>query len=450
MYHICVYRSNEEVAIVSSAEVLDFLASDFTEPIRDPLWGNIFLSPALERIAESSPFAKLGRIKQLGPAFLVYPGATHTRRAHSIGVFHMAKRLVWALAAKGQLDFCSLEGINSYLVAALCHDLGHFPFAHSLKDLPLEEHEVLTARELLTEPLRNLVLAAGADPDVSAAIVDESLPDRDNREIRFFRGLLSGVLDPDKLDYLNRDAFFCGVPYGLQDSDFVLQRVNVGPGDALAIEERGLMSIEGLLFSKYLMYRSVYWHKGVRSATAMIKKAVLLALREGVLTPDQLYGLDDDGFYAKLRSIDYGPFTLADSVFEGRVYETVFDIPFDPSDSRHQSLLDLETRLEFETSLSAVIGLGSLDLVVDIPEVVSFETNLPVILGEGGSMETPSPAELGSASKGKPRKAVPFSESPTVFSPPVVAGFARSLRRLRVFARSPSAELEAELGASLV
>jgi uncharacterized protein len=413
---------------MSSSELSAFLSSDFTEPIRDPLWGNVFLSPGLERIASSTPFAKLGRIKQLGPAFLVYPGATHTRRAHSIGVFHMAKRLAGALAAKGQLDFCTRRGLSSYLVAALCHDLGHFPFAHSLKELPLEAHEALTARELLAEPLRGLVLAAGADPDMAAAIVDEGRPEAGMdsgslRELRFFRGMLSGVLDPDKLDYLNRDAFFCGVPYGLQDSDFILQRVAVGPSDRLAIEERGLMSVEGLLFSKYLMYRSVYWHKGVRAATAMIKKAVFLALGERVLLSDELYGLDDDGFYAKLRSIDYPPFALADSVFQGDAYGAVLDIPYDGSDPRHARLLDLSSRLKTEGSLAARAGIGSLELVIDVPEGVSFETDLPV-LSDGRS--------------------VPFAESSTVFTPPVVAGFASSLRRLRVFAKGPSARLEAE------
>lgn len=406
---------------MSSADLLRFLASDFTEPIRDPLWGNIFMSPALERLASSAAFAKLGRIKQLGPAFLIYPGATHTRRAHSIGVFHMARRLAWALAAKGQLDFCTLGGLQSYLVAALCHDLGHFPYAHSLKELPLEEHEALTARELRMEPLRSLALEAGADPEAAAAIVDKDSPDRGDREIRFFRGLLSGVLDPDKLDYLNRDAFFCGVPYGLQDSDFILQRVAVGPGETLAIEERGLMSVEGLLFSKYLMYRSVYWHKGVRSATAMIKKAVLLALSEGILQPEEFYGLDDEGFYAKLKAISYPPFALAGEVFEGRIYGTLLDLAFDDGDERHRGLLDLGSRLKAEAALATQAGLGSLDLVIDIPEGVSFETDLPV-LGESA--------------------AVPFPQSATVFKPPVVAGFARSLRRLRVFAKSRSKRLE--------
>jgi uncharacterized protein len=431
MYHICEDWSNEGGCGVSSSSLLGFLASDFTEPIRDPLWGNVFLSPGLERIAVSRPFAKLGRIKQLGPAFLVYPGATHTRRAHSIGVFHMARRLAWSLASKGLLDFCSREGLQSYLVAALCHDLGHFPYAHSLKELPLARHEELTARELLEEPLRGLVLAAGADPEAAAAIVDEGRPDRGDRELRFFRGLLSGVLDPDKLDYLSRDAFFCGVPYGIQDSDFVLQRLDLGPDDSLAIEERGLMSVEGLLFSKYLMYRSVYWHKGVRAATAMIKKAVFLALEAGVLAPEELYGLDDEGFYAKLRSIDFAPFALAGSVFDGRVYDCVLDCAFDEGDERHRSVLGLAARLRLEESLASESGLGSLDVVIDIPERISFETDLPV-LREAGSA-------AGVAGR---RVAVPFSRSPTVFSPPVVAGFATSLRRLRVFARAGSERLE--------
>lgn len=412
---------------MSSADLLHFLASTLTEPIRDPVWGNVFLSPALERLASSVPFAKLGRIKQLGPAYLVYPGATHTRRAHSIGVFHMARRIASALSAKGQLDFCSREGLQSYLVAALCHDLGHFPYAHSLKELPLEAHEALTARDIRSEPLRSLVLEAGADPEAAAAIVDQDTDDGGNREIRFFRGLLSGVLDPDKLDYLNRDAFFCGVPYGLQDSDFILQRLAVGPGDTLAMEERGLMSVESLLFSKYLMYRSVYWHKGVRSATAMIKKAVLMALNEGILQPENLYGLDDDGFYAKLRGISYPPCALAASVFEGRIYSTVLDISFSELDERHHGLLNLNNRLKAEKELAAEAGkgIGSLDLVIDIPEAISFETDLPVLLD------------------GPERCALPFPQSPTVFTAPVIADFARSLRRIRVFAREGSVDLAA-------
>lgn len=422
---------------MSSGNLLGVLASDFTEPVRDPLWGNIFLSPPLERLASSPPFAKLGRIKQLGPAYLVYPGATHSRRAHSLGVFHMARRLVWSLAARGYLDFVSETGLRSYLVAALCHDLGHFPYAHSLKELPLEEHEALTARELRSEPLKSLVLASGADPEAAAAIVDKSRPLQegseglcvDARELRFFRSLLSGVLDPDKLDYLSRDAFFCGVPYGIQDCDFILQRVAVDSSGRLAIEERGIMSVESLLFSKYLMYRSVYWHRGVRSATAMMKKAVLLALRSGELKPEELYGLDDELFAQRLRSraAAFPPFALGQAVLEGRLYSALLDLPFDESKGPHARLLDLDSRLEAEEELAAAARLDPLDLVIDLPEAISFETELPVLM--------PSAASGRGMSLAIEPRSIPFLESPTVFAPPVVASFARSLRRLRVFCR---------------
>jgi len=411
-----------------SNPLVERLASDFTEPVRDPVWGSIYLSPALERLVASPPFAKLSGVRQLGPAHFVYPGATHTRYAHSLGVFHTARRLAAALAARGSLGFVSAEGLSSFLVAALCHDLGHFPFAHSLKELPLAEHEALGARLLLEEPLRSLAGLAGADPEAAAAIVDPALPAGDSREIAFFRGALSGVLDPDKLDYLNRDAYFCGVPYGAQDTDYVLQRAELGPGDRIGVGEKGLMSVEGLLFAKYLMYRAVYWHKGVRAPTAMVKKAVLLALRDGVLEAEELYGLDDAGFFgllrARARERGFPPFALAEAVLQGQSYPVLLDLPFDGADPRHRALLGLEARLGFEEELAARISargpaLGPLDLIVDIPEPVSFESDLPV-LGEEGE---------GS---------LPFSESSTVFSPAVVSGFTRALRRIRVLARLPS------------
>ncbi len=414
---------------MNSAELLSFLASAFSEPVRDPLWGNIFLSPPLEALASAPSFAALAGIKQLGPAYLVYPGATHTRKAHSLGVFHLARRIAWALAARGDMAFVSREGLISFLVAALCHDLGHFPFAHSLKELPLERHEVLSARAVETEPLRSLAGRCGADPEAVAAIIDESRSDRGDRQIRFFRRLLSGVLDPDKLDYLCRDAFFCGVPYGAQDIDFILQRISVGPDDALGVDERGLMSVEGVLFSKYLMYRSVYWHRGVRSATAMIKKCVLLALDARVLAPESLYGLDDAGFFSLLFSIPFAPFALARSVLEGSIYRSVFELPFNERDTRHTSILDLASRTAFEERLAseAAEHLEPLDVVVDIPERVSFETELPV------AADSRAPSAAGSI--------VSFSESGSAFGPAVVEGLQRSLRRIRVFCSRPSESL---------
>ena len=117
--------------------------------------------------------------------------------------------------------------------------------------------------------------------------------------VGFFWKILSGVLDPDKLDYLNRDAFFCGVPYGIQDVDFILEEVFPHVENGVAISPKGITALENILFSKYLMYKTVYWHKTVRIATAMIKKAIAMALEEGAIGTQDLYGLDDEQFSAR-------------------------------------------------------------------------------------------------------------------------------------------------------
>ena len=102
---------------------------------------------------------------------------------------------------------------------------------------------------------------------------------KENKEILFYRQLLSGVLDPDKLDYLNRDAFYCGVPYGIQDTEFTLSALEPDSEKGITINSKSIVAVENLLFSKYLMYRTVYWHKTVRIVTAMMKKTLFSALK---------------------------------------------------------------------------------------------------------------------------------------------------------------------------
>jgi len=392
------------------AVIWDSLGLRFTEPVRDPLWGNILLPGEFGAVQSSPEFVKLSRILQLGPAQLVYPGATHTRRAHSLGVFEMSRRTLAAVAERDGLDFVTAAGARSFLMAALCHDLGHFPYAHSLKELPLERHEALTARIVLG-PLRGAVERSGADPAMVAAIVDGELPAAD-AETRLFRSLLSGVLDPDKLDYLNRDAWACGVPYGVQDVDFILRHVGLDADGRPGMHERGVMAVEGVLFSKYQMYRAVYWHRSVRAATAMIKKAVMGALGSGAASPADLYGLDDAGFYRLMDDPGRDPDGLIGSVFRGALFRPCLELPFDPDSASHRRAADLATRPAMEEAIAGALGSsGSRPaVVVDVPEPISFESDLPVI-GRGA----------------------PFSRVADVFRPEVVSSFVRSLRVLRVF-----------------
>ncbi|MDX9985001.1 HD domain-containing protein, partial [Sphaerochaeta sp.] len=268
--------------------------------IRDPLWKDIRLPVSFKPIIGDPVFQKLGRIKQLGPAFHLYPGAVHTRLDHSLGVYHvgfliLSSLLKQAMHGKSVLP-CTEEGMKTFLCACLLHDIGHFPFAHSLKELPLKSHEAI-ADSLIRQQgsLYKAIRQAGIQGEQVGLIIDERLP-CDDKEIELYRNILSGTLDPDKLDYLNRDAFFCGVPYGTQDVSYITDQLTV-VDTKLAVSEQAMGSVEHLLFSKYLMYRNVYWHKTTRSATAMIKKAILLSFADGSLDGEDLYGLDDEQFF---------------------------------------------------------------------------------------------------------------------------------------------------------
>ena len=403
------------------AAVFEALETGFTEPIRDPLWGHIYLTAELAALTASPAFAKLARIQQLGPTASVYPGATHTRAAHSFGVYHLARRLLRSLLERGADAWTSPLGARSFLAAALLHDLGHFPYAHSLKELPLEDHEALTGKLILSPPLRELVGKAGADPYLTAAIVDKALPTGGNAETLFYRRLLSGVLDPDKLDYLNRDARCCGVPYGAQDVDFIYSRLIPHAERGVDIDSKGIPSVEAILFAKYLMYRSVYWHRGVRSATAMVKAAVKSGLEDGILASEELYGLDDAGLFALLASRAHPAFALAAAVREGKSFQVIAEFPFD--EAVHRGLEDLQTRSLFEEELAGELSAAlsrrivTHEIIIDLPEPISFETGLLV-------------ADTGR----------PFSESTTVFSDATVAAFVRSLRVVRICANQEVAE----------
>ncbi len=397
---------------MSDIDLLLSISSNFDSVVRDPVWGDIPFDESLHALARTPDFLSLDGVRQLGPVAHLYPGATHTRRAHSIGVYHLTRRLAISLLERDQLPFASVKGLRSLLVAALLHDLGHYPFAHSLKELPLAHHETLAGDIVQREPLRSMILDCGADPEQVAAIIDSDRLKAEDRETALFQRILSGVLDPDKIDYLTRDAFFCGVPYGIQDADFILRHILV-EGDRLCVASRGEMSIEALLFSKYQMYRSVYWHHSVRSATSMVKKSVLLGFSAGIIQPESLYGLDDAGFRTLIAGNPSALLQPVKDAFAGRLYSLIGEVAYNPENEVHAELGDLDRRLEAEAALAMAADIGETSIVIDIPEPIDFETNLMVKTRDG---------------------LVPFSLRTRVFSHDSIRGLVQSLRKIRIFA----------------
>ena len=388
------------------------IIEDYNHPVRDVLWGHIYMTDKFAALTESAPFMRLNHILQLGPVYHVYPGATHTRASHSLGVYHLGRRLIQNLAEKGASAWLTPEGVKSFLAACLLHDLGHFPYTHSLKEVALASHEELSGLIILKEPFKSLVGNTGASPELTAAIIAKEMPVNHlpQIELLFYRKLLSGALDPDKLDYLNRDARYCGVPYGAQDVDFIFSRLYPHKERGVDIDSRLIPNVESILFSKYLMYRIVYWHRKVRAATAMVKKALITGLESGKITGEELYNLEDTSLFSLIK--EKSGSSLLESVRNGQIFTTAAEIPHLQVDIA--AIRDIKSRAQMEEQLIETLArtgleVKSCDLIIDIPEPVSFETGL-YVKDEG----------------------CVFGESSSAFRPQMVNAFIQTLYTIRI------------------
>ena len=346
------------------------------------------MTEGLRKLLAADEVEKLSGIKQNGPAFHIYPGAVHTRLSHSIGVYHLGREILLSLSRKNEELPFSEKGIMSFLSACLLHDIGHFPYAHSLKELAIKEHEEIAAELILgNDELGKAIDDAGGDREMAALIIADGRECSDS-ETETYRNILSGTLDPDKLDYLTRDAFFAGIPYGKQDTDFIIASMDIRDG-RIVLGREAISSVEQVLFSKYMMYRTLYWHKGVRSLTAMIKKAVVSALKDGIISYDDLYLRDDYGFYSLCRMHpDYPPFALIALAEKGKAFPRKAMKPFDDNGRIERDALDIMTRSDTEDRIWEMLRkkypeLPCYAVIIDIPERISFETNIGIMLDNG-------------------------------------------------------------------
>ena len=245
--------------------------------INDPVYG--FISIPTELIfdlIEHPYFQRLRYIKQLGMTHLVYPGALHTRFHHALGAMHLMGMAIETLRYKGHE--ISDEEEEAVTIAILLHDIGHGPFSHALENSIVEgiSHEDISA--LLMSKLNEQF---NGRLTIAINIFKGTYP----RE--FLHQLVSSQLDMDRMDYLNRDSFFTGVSEGVISSDRIIKMLNV-KGDQIAVEEKGIYSIEKFLIARRLMYWQVYLHKTVIAAefllAKILKRSRELALKGEILS----------------------------------------------------------------------------------------------------------------------------------------------------------------------
>ncbi len=248
-------------------------------------------------IIDTAAFQRLRYIRQLGFAHLVYPGATHTRFDHAVGVYHLAGLALHSLRQRSKVPEEVWQDAQLIPYAALLHDIGHYAFSHALEELESDwlpgDHQEISARFFRSPELGEALAALGED---AAERIYDLIQGTSDAPLR---GLVSGSLDLDKIEYLRRDARFCGVPYGEVDAGRLLQGMLVleDPETGrfeLGVHEKAVSSLESLLFSKYQMFRNVYWHHAVRAATALYKRIVEDAVAAGLVDTEELVGPTDE------------------------------------------------------------------------------------------------------------------------------------------------------------
>ena len=274
--------------------------------IRDPIWRNIRIEPPALDLIDTAAFQRLRRVKQLGLAYLVYPGAIHTRFDHALGVYHLTGGALQRLDESGQLEDVGAEERAILRLAGLLHDIGHYPFSHALEELEPSlvpaHHEQLAGQFLADPEVATALGPFGAD---AADAIHSLILGRSPSPLQ---GLVSGSLDLDKIEYLTRDAHYCGVPYGDIDVDRLLDSLRLlrDPETGrleIGVADNGISALESLLFAKYQMFRNVYWHHGVRSASATFQRLVREALSGGWATQSDIVGKGDEELLSALETL---------------------------------------------------------------------------------------------------------------------------------------------------
>ena len=352
--------------------------------IRDPLWNNIRVDALGLQLVDTAVFQRLRYVRQLGLAYLVYPGATHTRFEHALGAYHLARLTLSLLDERGELAGVSLEERAVTQAAALLHDVGHYPFSHALEEIgALHHEEVATPLVLSGEVAEVLSRSLGADaPERVIALIR-------GRSDSPLQGLVSGSLDLDKIEYLKRDALMCGVPYGEIDVDRLLNSlVLVDEPETgrrvVGVLEKGLSALESLLFAKYQMYRNVYWHHAVRSATAMYKRLVDEALGAGDIDARALSAFDDESLLHRLAERGRSPLLAA--LRERRLYKRALECPAAELDGDSLEWIadDRALTIEMEDRLATELGLERGELLLDFPaKTQMLGLDLPVVRRTG-------------------------------------------------------------------
>jgi len=293
-------------------------SDNFKKYFRDPIYNFIPITEKwILELINSKEFQRLRHIRQLGTSEVTYYGANHTRFSHSIGTMYLMDRTLSQLQGIIHIDD---ETKKIGLAAALLHDIGHGPFSHVFEKIVSTKHEEWTNDIILgdTEVNRILKRIDKTFPKKVASVIKKEY------RHKYLSYMLSSQLDVDRMDYLLRDSYYVGVKYGLFDVDMLIKSLLID-GEKIAIDYKGLYSVEQYVYARYYMYWQVYFHKTTRGYELLLQNILkrakylyeqdLLDLKVDILTPIFTKGKIDLFDYLRLNDsvIQYAILLWADS-----------------------------------------------------------------------------------------------------------------------------------------
>lgn len=362
--------------------------------IHDGVHGSMKVAGPILELVKTPEFQRLRHIRQLGLAYLVYPGANHSRFEHSLGAWHLAKRLA------SEVGLSEDESLLLQ-VGALLHDIGHGPLSHTFEGIYrhyVKEHDhmrlgqdIITGKINITgdedgSRIPEILEKHGIDPrEVADLLLGKA-------EKPYLGQMLHGGVDVDQLDYLIRDAYYTGVAYGIIDLERLLKVLEIHNGE-LVVDEKGVEAVEGMLVARSLMYSRVYFHHTVKIAEGMLTRALEFALEEGHLW--DFWKMTDCRVLVELEDLEGLSSELTRRVLYRKLYKAAVLASAEelgPDEKREllSAYRNVKKRQELERALAEAVGASEGEVILEfsiadlmVSEPRLKETGIKVLLENG-------------------------------------------------------------------
>ncbi|WP_297467174.1 HD domain-containing protein [Thermococcus sp.] len=362
--------------------------------IHDGIHGSMKVTGVILDLVKTPEFQRLRHIRQLGLAYLVYPGANHSRFEHSLGTWHIAKRLA---------DEVGLDEEESLLlqVGALLHDIGHGPLSHTFEGIYRHYVKERDHMRLGQDIIMGRINITGEEdggriPEIleSYGIKPEEVADLilGKSKKPYLGQMLHGGVDVDQLDYLIRDAHYTGVAHGIIDLERLLKVLEIHENE-LVVDEKGVEAVEGMMVARSLMYSRVYFHHTVKIAEGMLTRALEFALEEGHLW--DFWKMTDCRVLVELEDLEGLPAELTRKVLHRKLYKAAVLASAEeltPEEKREllSAYRNVKRRQELERALAESVGANEGEVILEfsiadlmLSEPRLKETGIKVLLENG-------------------------------------------------------------------